>query len=83
METFNRRGTRTVVTETASIKLGLFKRLVCEVKDVSQGGARLVKPEGIELPDQFVLNLKNFKRPRTATIRWESGAEIGVEFEME
>ena len=79
----NRRGTRTHVKQTGQIKLGLFKHLEIDVRDVSQGGARLLMPAGVDLPEQFIIRLPQFKRSRTAIRRWQSGQEIGVEFVAE
>ncbi len=83
MATFNRRGSRTSVEQTGSIKLGMFKKLSITVRDVSQGGARLVMPADVDLPEEFIIRLPQFKRPRTAIRRWQSGQEIGVEFRAE
>jgi PilZ domain len=83
MTTFNRRGSRTNVQQMASIKLGFFKSLACDVRDVSPSGARIVMPEGVDLPEQFVMRLPQFKRPRTCVRRWQSGQEVGVEFVAE
>jgi hypothetical protein len=84
MTDHNRRGSRLRHdNKPATIKLGLFKKLQCEVRDVSPGGARLVMPEGFDVPDQFELRLPQFKRPRTCLRRWESGREVGVEFILE
>jgi hypothetical protein len=79
----NRRGSRTHVKQTGHIKLGLFKSLEIDVRDVSQGGARLLMPQGVDLPEQFIIRLPQFKRSRTAIRRWQSGQEIGVEFVAE
>lgn len=81
--TMNRRGSRTSLTENGMIRLGLFKRLACEIRDVSPGGARIVTPEGTNLPEQFVMHMPQFKRPRTCIRRWQSGREIGVEFKID
>jgi hypothetical protein len=76
----NRRGGRKPVTGTGVIKLGLFKRMSCEIRDVSPGGARIVTPEGTDLPERFTMRMPHFKTPRTCIRRWQSGAETGVEF---
>jgi hypothetical protein len=81
--TINRRGRRTSLTENGMIRLGLFKRLRCEIRDVSPGGARIVTPEGTDLPEQFVMHMPQFKKPRTCIRRWQSGREIGVEFKTD
>ncbi|MEZ6013048.1 MAG: hypothetical protein R3C08_14400 [Hyphomonas sp.] len=52
----------------------------CEIKDISCRGARIVAPEEVELPDQFILVSCLFEGERTCLRRWECGAETGVEF---
>ena len=83
MSTLNRRGSRTSSGDKGSIKMGLLKKLDCEIRDVSPGGARIVAPEGVDLPDEFVMRFPQFKRPRTCLRRWQSGREFGVEFAAE
>lgn len=80
--TMNRRGNRMRTDAVGSIKLGLFKRLHCEIRDVSPGGARIVVAEGTKLPAEFVMNFPQFRHPRTCIKRWESGLEVGVEFKI-
>lgn len=80
---YNRRGQRIRVEGRAYVRLGLFKRVECELRDVSPGGARICMPEGVSLPDRFRMDLPQFKRPRVCMKRWECGREIGVEFRME
>lgn len=80
MNSPERRGKRKPVTETGTLRLGLFKRMNCELRDVSSGGARFVTPEGVELPEEFYLRMPQFKRPRRCLLRWQSGRETGVEF---
>ena len=80
---YNRRGQRIRVAGRAYVRLGLFKRVECGLRDVSPGGARICMPAGVSLPDQFRMDLPQFKRPRVCMKRWECGREIGVEFRME
>jgi hypothetical protein len=80
---FNRRGQRIRVDARGLIRLGMFKKYEVEVRDVSPSGARIVVPEGVLLPDVFELRLPQFKRPRTCLKRWESGMELGVEFQQD
>jgi len=80
---YNRRGQRIRVEGKAYVRLGLFKRVECELRDISPGGARICVPEGVELPDQFVMTLPQFKYPRTCMKRWTSGRDVGVEFRMD
>lgn len=83
MSEHNRRGSRTRTDDKGTIKLGWFKKLSCQIRDVSPGGARLVLEEQAELPDQFELRIPQFKHPRNCIRRWTSGSEIGVEFVLE
>ncbi|MEZ5952736.1 MAG: hypothetical protein R3C13_00390 [Hyphomonas sp.] len=77
----NRRGGRRPTEDAVGrIKLGWFKSVDCDIRDVSPGGARLVIPEGVELPEQFIMKTELFKTPKVCFRRWEYGGEIGVEF---
>jgi hypothetical protein len=80
---YNRRGARIRVEGKAYIRLGLFRRLECELRDISPGGARIILPEGENVPNDFVMVLPQFRHPRTCMKRWESGREIGIEFRMD
>lgn len=80
MTSLERRGRRTPTTETGTIKIGFFKKVTCELRDVSPGGARIVVPEDVELPEEFVIRTPHFKRARPCIRRWQSGRETGVEF---
>lgn len=82
MTDYNRRGRRTPTKEMGKIKLGLFKKVECEIKDVSPGGARLILPSDTKLPEKFSLKLPQFKRARDCVRRWESGDMVGVEFDL-
>ncbi|KCZ89481.1 PilZ domain-containing protein [Hyphomonas johnsonii] len=83
MTTMNRRGRRTQLAETGLIRIGLFRKLQCEIRDVSPGGARIVIPEGAELPEEFRMRLPHFKTPRHCIRRWQCGSETGVEFKQD
>ncbi len=76
----NRIGQRIPVRSYGAIRLGWFRTLKVEIRDVSPGGARLALPEGVILPDEFVIKMPQFRHPRTCLKRWESGREAGVEF---
>jgi len=51
----------------------------CKVTDISLHGARLVIPEGVVLPDSFLLCVGSTKK--TAHVVWTRKTEIGVEFD--
>ena len=53
----------------------------CRVVDVSDGGARLVTEQPIELPDEFILALSvRGAATRRCHVVWKQDCEIGVEF---
>jgi hypothetical protein len=53
----------------------------CRVVDVSDGGARLLTEQPIELPDEFVLALSTRgAATRRCHVVWKENCEIGVEF---
>ena len=83
MSELKRRGRRANMNETGTIKLGIFKRMVCNIRDVSPGGARIMLDDGAALPEELVLRLPRSKRPRACIRRWQSGNEYGVEFLMD
>jgi hypothetical protein len=54
----------------------------CRVLDVSESGAKLALEEPGELPKDFVLMLSERGGPtRRCHVVWETGGELGVEFE--
>lgn len=80
MSELSRRGRRANLNAAGTIKLGMFKRMICDIRDVSPGGARIMLTEGNELPAEFKLHLPISKRPRRCVRRWQSGNEYGIEF---
>jgi hypothetical protein len=53
----------------------------CVISDVSEGGARLELPVGIEAPQIFVLSLTPTGSVlRYCEVRWRRGSAIGVRF---
>jgi hypothetical protein len=53
----------------------------CVISDVSEGGARLELPVGIEAPQIFVLSLTPTGSVlRYCEVRWRRGGAIGVRF---
>ena len=76
----DQRGRRTPVIEKGTLKLGLFKKVQCEIRDLSPGGARIVTPNGMDLPEEFSIRIARQKRARPCLRRWQSGRETGIEF---
>jgi hypothetical protein len=54
----------------------------CIVQDVSEGGARLRVPKGVQLPDQFALYLPLRNETQEVHVRWRdsNSTTIGVAF---
>ena len=80
MTDMERRGRRAPLTQTGTIKIGLFKKVSCEIRDLSSGGARIIAPDDIDLPEEFYLRTEKKTRLRPCLRRWQSGRETGVEF---
>lgn len=78
----NRRERRSATGRTAVIKLGMFKSIDCDVKDMSASGARLVLPANAKLPEHFPLKLigSGKKRIHKCALRWQEENIVGVEF---
>ena len=56
----------------------------CRVVDVSDGGAKLVTEQPLELPDEFILALATRGAAnRHCHVVWRDDCEIGVEFRSE
>ena len=75
-----KRGRRIPVAETGTITIGFFKTVPCQIRDISPGGARIITPDDVSLPEEFKLRCALFKRSRPCLRRWESGRETGIEF---
>ena len=55
--------------------------LDCVLGNLSETGAKLIIPSGLELPDEFVLRLTPDGRvARKCRIAWKAGGEAGVAF---
>lgn len=52
----------------------------CLVRNVGEGGARLVFEEAAFLPDEFEVQIHNLRRSYRARVAWRSQLEIGVAF---
>ncbi len=80
--TSHRREKRGPSERTATIKLGLFKSMPCDVEDLSASGARLILSEKKDLPKHFDLIMSGTGRKKThkCVNRWQNENAIGVEF---
>lgn len=77
----NRKSQREQVHYPAWVETEGGKLRQCVIEDVSLGGARIILPAALELPDEFPLWLsgrrKNGRRCRTV---WRDGRVLGVQF---
>jgi len=73
---------RGLTERQATIKLGLFKTIDCDVEDLSVSGARIHLPSDEELPKTFTMVLigTGRKRSHKCMIRWQAENIAGVEF---
>jgi hypothetical protein len=53
------------------------------LREISARGAQLRLRRSIELPERLAIRLEPDLSCRPATLRWKSGASIGVEFDHE
>jgi PilZ domain len=74
------RGRRTPVIAKGVLKLGLFRSVPCEIRNISSGGVRFVTRKELDLPETFQIRLPTSRRPRLCQRRWQLGRETGVEF---
>ena len=51
----------------------------CVVADISKSGARLIVDEAAQLPDKFVIVLRNDLR-RWCQVKWRKADRVGVQF---
>ena len=53
----------------------------CVVRDISDGGARLVVPEAAMVPESFEIHIPQKERSHFGDVRWRRGEEMGLEFQ--
>jgi hypothetical protein len=53
----------------------------CEMRDISEGGAKIVLKDIEEMPDVFLLSLsRNGRVRRNCRLMWRDGDTIGIQF---
>ncbi|MDB5595126.1 MAG: type pilus assembly PilZ [Hyphomicrobiales bacterium] len=52
----------------------------CQVRNLSETGAKLTLSESVGLPSAFVLEIPSRNRSFKAELRWRAGDSVGVEF---
>ena len=53
--------------------------LDCQIRNISETGARLAMSETVALPDEFELQVPHRARTYKARLRWRTGDSVGVE----
>ena len=81
-ETVDRRGaTRRRTIRAAEIKLpNDSSPISCVLVDISTTGARLLLPDGLELPDTFELSVAGLTLSARCTVCWHKDSHAGVAF---
>ena len=76
-----RKATRVRTILSARVVLGKgFADVSCQVKDLSDTGARIVVDEAAVLPTRFALSIPKNDVTHVCELRWRSGKSAGVEF---
>lgn len=78
----HRKEKRSPAERVGKIKFGMFKSVECKLEDLSSSGAKLLLEKDVSLPATF--NMKLIGATRNINYKcekkWQSGAEVGVEF---
>jgi hypothetical protein len=59
---------------------GVLPVIDCKILDLSEDGARVFEPPGMELPDQFQLQIDSSRILGSAEVVWRGGSQVGVRF---
>ena len=70
---------RTILGAHAIIGKGL-PDVACQVKDLSDTGARIAVDDQVFLPDQFEFRVPKRGVSHAARVRWRRGGVVGIEF---
>lgn len=70
---------RTILAAEVAFGRGL-PPVPCQVKDLSDTGARIIVDEAVLLPNRFELRVPRRKVTHQAQVRWRRGALLGLEF---
>lgn len=70
---------RTLIGATAVFNNGA-NRVACQIRNLSNTGAKLSLSPAISLPDSFVLEIPSRDKSFRAELRWRTEAHAGVDF---
>jgi hypothetical protein len=63
------------------ISFDIQSEIDCAILDISDGGARILLPVGIDLPDTFDLAVDPDGQAKYCRVVWKQGNRIGVSFQ--
>ena len=73
---------RQLTLKTGKIRsVDLPSEVDCAILDISAGGARILVPDGVEIPATFDLAIDPDGDSHACRLRWKSGSRIGVAFQ--
>jgi hypothetical protein len=59
---------------------GVLPVIDCKILDLSETGARVAMPSGVELPDVFQLQIDSSRILGAAEVVWRESHQVGVRF---
>ena len=59
---------------------GVLPVIDCKILDLSQDGARVVAPTGLDMPELFQLQIDSSRILGTAQVMWRESNQVGVKF---
>ncbi len=62
---------------------GGYQSLSCPIRDLSEGGARLIVENTMGIPSTFTLRFSDGSPSRGCTVRWKNATALGVEFKID
>lgn len=62
---------------------GGYQSLSCTIRDLSEGGARLVVENTMGIPSTFTLKLSDGSPSRSCAVKWKNATTLGVEFKTD
>ena len=78
---FRRQHERERIICSGTIEVEGAPAILCMVRDLSEGGARLRIPLDVEVPASIVLHVPSLGWKRPARVAWDQRHSIGVAFE--
>ena len=54
----------------------------CVIRDLSEGGCKIVMPKAYDLPEHIMIKISQFKGRRSGTVIWSNAGMAGVKFDV-